>query len=187
MKLTRIIFFLCCLQQVAFADGSRPCESWPAWLKPICMRPYQTWTQGDNELYVSGYAWHNRYYYDRERAREYNEAAWGGGLGKSFYDENGNWHGLYAIGFLDSHKNVEPTAGYAFLKMLHMTENARIGLGYTVLVTQRPDIFHGIPFPGALPWMSISYRRYSISGTYIPGSKNVGNVLFVLAKWVFSE
>jgi palmitoyl transferase len=184
MKLTQIIFFLCCLQQVVFAEGSHPCEGWPAWLKPICMRPYQTWTQGNNELYVSGYAWHNRNYYDRDRIPKYNEAALGGGLGKSFYDENGNWHGLYAIGFLDSHKHIEPTAGYAFLKMLHMTENARIGLGYTVLVTQRPDIFNGIPFPGALPWMSISYRRFSISGTYIPGSKNVGNVLFVLAKWV---
>lgn len=184
MKLAKIMFFLCCLQQVAHAEGSPPCSGWPAWLRPLCLRPYQTWTQGNNELYVSGYAWHNRHYYDRERVRQYNEMAWGGGLGKSFYDEKGDWHGLYAIGFLDSHKNLEPTVGYAFLKVLPLNENARMGLGYTVLVTQRPDIFHGIPFPGALPWMSISYRRFSISGTYIPGSKNVGNVLFLLTKWV---
>lgn len=185
MRISRIILLLCCFQQVAFADEQQsPCAGWPALLKPICLRPYQTWTQGDNELYGSGYAWHNRHYYDRARARTYNENAWGGGLGKSYYDENGNWHGLYAIGFLDSHKHVEPTAGYAFLKMLHLNDNARVGLGYTLLVTQRPDIFNGIPFPGALPWMSLNYRRFSVSGTYIPGSKNVGNVLFLLAKWV---
>jgi palmitoyl transferase len=185
MKLTRIIFFCCCFPLTVFADESLPCEHWPALLKPICLRPYQTWTQGKNELYVSGYAWHNRHYYDRERLSHYNEAALGGGLGKSFYDEKGDWHGLYAIGFLDSHKNIEPTVGYAFLKVLHMTENLRAGLGYTVLVTQRPDIFKGIPFPGALPWMSINYSHFSISGTYIPGSKNVGNVMFILTKWVF--
>ena len=184
MNYFRIFVLLSSLQQVAFAGASNPCEKWPSWLKYICLRPYQTWTQGDNELYLSGYAWHNRYYYDKERLRHYNELAYGGGLGKSFYDEKGNWHGLFAIAFLDSHKNVEPTAGYAYLKVLHFTENARVGLGYALLVTQRRDMYNGIPFPGALPWMSLSYRRFSVSGTYIPGSKNVGNVLFALVKWV---
>lgn len=184
MNYFRIIVLLSSLQQTVFAAVSDPCEKWPSWLKSICMRPYQTWTQGDNELYLSGYAWHNRHYYDSDRLSRYNELAWGGGLGKSFYDEKGNWHGLFAIAFLDSHKNVEPTAGYAYLKVFNFTENARVGLGYTVLVTQRSDIMNGIPFPGALPWMSLSYRRFSISGTYIPGSRNIGNVFFVLAKWV---
>lgn len=184
MRFPGIILLLCCFHQIAFAHDKMPCESWLAWLKPVCQRPYETWTKGDNELYVSGYAWHNRYYYDRERAKTYNEHAYGGGLGKSYFDEKGNWHGLYAIAFLDSHKYLEPAVGYAYLKMLHLNENARVGVGYTVLITQRPDILNGIPFPGALPWMSINYRRFSVSGTYIPGSKNVGNVLFLLAKWV---
>ena len=186
MNYFRILVLLSSLHQVAFADAAAtPCEKWPSSLRFICLRPYQTWTQGNNELYLSGYAWHNRYYYDSERARQYNELAYGGGLGKSFYDEKGNWHGLFAIAFLDSHKNVEPTAGYAYLKVLHLSENARVGLGYSILVTQRPDINSGTPFAGALPWMSINYRRFSISGTYIPGyRKNMGNVLFALMKWV---
>lgn len=184
MNYFRILVLLTSLQQVAFAGGNSPCEKWPSWLKYICLRPYQTWTQGDNELYLSGYAWHNRYYYDKERSSQYNELASGGGLGKSFYDEKGNWHGLFAIAFLDSHKNVEPTAGYAYLKVLHLSKDARVGLGYAILVTQRPDMYKGIPFAGALPWTSLSYRRFSISATYIPGSKNVGNVLFALVKWI---
>jgi palmitoyl transferase len=184
LRLTHIIIGLCFIQHLAYADGSKPCEGWPSWLKPICMRPYQTWTQGDNELYLSGYAWHNRNYYDKDRLHRYNEKAFGGGLGKSFYDERGNWHGLFAIAFQDSHRYLEPAVGYAYLKVLHFTENFRAGLGYSLLVTQRPDICKGIPFPGALPWASISYRRVSISATYIPGSRNVGNVLYAVAKWV---
>ena len=43
--------------------------------------------------------------------------------GKGFYDEDGDWHGLSAIAFLDSHKNLEPAAGYAFLKILPLNEN----------------------------------------------------------------
>ena len=60
-----------------------------------------------------------------------------------------------------------------------------MGVGYTVLITSRPDILHGIPFPGILPWVSISYRRASLSATYIPGAKGAGNVLYVVGKWAF--
>lgn len=180
------LFFIifCCAQSTLFADNLNPCERWPKWLRPVCLRPYQTWTQGDNELYLSGYAWHNRHYYDSDRLPRYNELAYGGGIGKSFYDEKGNWHGLAAIAFLDSHKNVEPAAGYVYLKEFHFNENARIGVGYALLATVRPDVFRGIPVVGPLPWMSITYRRFSITGTYIPGSRNIGNVVYALIKWV---
>ena len=185
MNVFRVIFILFFFQTMANANTASPCEKWPAWARPICLRPYQTWTEGKNELYISGYAWHNRYYYDSDRLHRYNEKAWGGGVGKSFYDENGNWHGLFAIDFLDSHKYPEPAVGYAFLKVFHLSENARIGGGYSVLATQRPDIFHGYPVVGVLPWMSISYQRLSVSATYIPGSRNIGNVVYAVAKWIF--
>jgi len=184
MRYFLFFVFSCCVQQTLFAGTSNPCENWPKWLRSVCLRPYQTWTEGDNELYLSGYAWHNRYYYDSDRLPRYNELAYGGGLGKSFYDEKGNWHGLAAIAFLDSHKNLEPAAGYVYLKELHFTENARVGVGYALLATVRPDVFRGIPVVGPLPWMSITYRRFSITGTYVPGSRNIGNVVFALVKWV---
>ncbi|WP_043873655.1 lipid IV(A) palmitoyltransferase PagP [Legionella massiliensis] len=166
-------------------DYTESCTKWWSWTKPICKRFHQIWTEGDKELYLSGYAWHNRYTYSKHKIRSYNEQAWGGGLGKGFYDEKGDWHGLFAFAFLDSHKNIEPAVGYAFLKVAHLTPNLNLGAGYTVLVTQRPDIFGGIPFPGVLPWVSVSYRKASISATYIPGAAGAGNVLYILGKLSF--
>lgn len=172
----------------AAAQDTNTCASWPSWFKPACQRLYQVWSEGNNELYLSGYAWHNRYTYSREqiRTKRYNELAWGGGLGKGLYDEKGDWHGLYAIAFLDSHKNVEPAAGYAFLKVAHLSENIRIGAGYSVIFTARPDIYHNIPFAGIIPWISLNYRQLSISATYIPGARGAGNVLFLIGKWTFA-
>lgn len=142
----------------------------------------QIWSDGKNELYLPAYAWHNRYWYTADRIKTYNENPWGGGLGKGYYDEDGDWHGLYAFAFLDSHKNVEPIVGYAFLKALHLQHDITLGGGYAILATARPDINHGIPFPGALPWVSATYQRVSLIATYIPGRQNIGNVLFFIVK-----
>lgn len=175
--------------QTAVAETTPSKKNLSYWPKHFMHRLHQIWCEGNNELYMTGYAWHNRYTYPPERIGTYNEQAWGGGLGKGFYDEDGDWQGLAAFAFLDSHKNIEPAGGYVFIKMLHVNENARIGAGYSFVVTQRRDIFNGIPFPGALPWMLVSYRRLAIGVTYIPGPINrtapVGNIVFVLGKLTF--
>ena len=154
----------------------------------IRYRFHQIWYDGSIEGYGTGYAWHNRYTYTPERIQthHYNELAWGGGLGKGFFDEDGDWHGLYAMAFLDSHKNVQPIAGYGFVKMIHFKYDFNAGVGFTLFVTERSDIFHGIPFPGIpLPLVTVGYNRFNIVATYIPGGRNVGNVLFVFGKWTF--
>lgn len=181
-------FLLICLlfifsNPIAFAQDKTDCSHAPRWLKAVCLEVNQIWTKGDNELYIPAYAWHNRYTYSQRRLDTYNENPWGGGMGKSFYDTDGDWHALYAFAFLDSHKNVEPVAGYAFVKMLSFTQHARAGAGFALLVTARPDIFHNIPFPGILPWVSLNYRKASIGATYIPGAQGAGNVLFLLFKY----
>ncbi len=161
----------------------RPCYSGkPNFFQRASYRLKQIWTEGKNEFYLPSYAWHNRYFYDQSRIHQYNENPWGGGLGKGFYDENGNWHGLYAFAFLDSHKNVEPIVGYAFQKVYHLNEAVNVGGGFAILATARPDLNHGIPFPGALPWVSAGYQRVSLIVTYIPGRENIGNVLFLITK-----
>jgi lipid IVA palmitoyltransferase len=185
MRLFFFLFFNLFLFQSLYADVPTHCKFWPAELKPVCTRPYQAWTEGSNELYLTGYAWHNRFQYSKKKIATYNENAWGGGLGKGFFDEHGDWHALYAFAFLESHQKVEPIAGYAFLKTFHINETASTGIGFTVFLTARPDIFHGLPFPGALPWAGFNYRRISLLATYIPGSQNIGNVLFMLAKYTF--
>ena len=184
MKKTLICLLLFFLNPVAAKD-SEICSGWPSWPQSVCRRLYQTLTEGNTELYLSGYAWHNRYTYSPEKLGKYNERAWGGGFGKGLYDETGDWHGLFAFGFLDSHKNIEPAVGYAFLKVAHLSQYLRMGVGYTILITARPDIFNNIPFPGLLPWTSISYRKLTLSATYIPGSKGAGNVLYMVGKWTF--
>lgn len=154
-------------------------------MQKACHRLKQIWQEGNNELYFSGYAWHNRYKYDPDRVKTYNEEAWGGGFGKGFVDEDGDWHGLSAIAFLDSHKHLEPAAGYAFLKQGHLTPDLQLGAGFTALATMRPDILNGYPFAGVLPLASVSYKRLAIFATYIPGANDAGNVLFIFGKWTF--
>ena len=46
----------------------------------------------------------------------FSERPWGLGAGKYRYDEDGDWHGLYAMAFLDSHSDVAPIFGYCFQK-----------------------------------------------------------------------
>lgn len=169
-----------------FADQKENvCTHWVSFFKPVCQRLHQVWTEGDTDLYLSGYAWHNRYTYSRAKIKSYNEAAWGSGIGKGLFDEKGNWHGLYALAFLDSHSNVEPAAGYAYLKTAALSPHIKAGIGYSILVTSRADINHYIPFPGILPWASIFYDKVTIAATYIPGSSTNGNVLFIIGKYTF--
>lgn len=181
MKKIFFLFFVYSAQTV-FAENIS-CADWPGWFRPTCQRLEQIWSEGNNELYLTGYAWHNRYTYPQEKIDAYNEAAFGGGLGKGLYDEHGNWHGLFAFAFLDSHKNIEPAAGYAYLKTLILNKDTQLGLGLSLFLTARSDIFDGYPFPGLLPWVSFTYQRATLAATYIPGAKGAGNVLFILGKW----
>lgn len=170
-----------------YADETKSCTAFPGFVQKACHRLKQVWQEGDTELYFSGYAWHNRYKYSAERIKTYNEKAWGGGLGKGFVDEDGDWHGLVAIAFLDSHKNVEPAAGYAFLKQARFSSGLQVGAGYTALLTMRPDILNGYPFPGVLPLLSVRYNKVALFATYIPGARDAGNVLFIFGKWTFEK
>ncbi len=169
------------MSPAAFAN--EVCNGWESWSKPACQHLASIFNEGDMEVYLSGYAWHNRYVYPEHKISSYNENAWGGGLGKGRYDERGNWQGVYAFAFLDSHKNVEPIAGYAYLKVAHLSTDVNLGAGLTVFITSRPDIFNSIPFPGLLPWVSLTLKRATLSATYIPGAKGAGNVLFIVGKW----
>jgi palmitoyl transferase len=160
---------------------------WLPIFRPLCERLHRSWEEGKTELYISGYAWHNRLTYTREHLhrKKYNELAWGGGVGKGMFDERGNWHGIYAFAFLDSHKNVEPVIGYARLFIASLAKDFKAGLGYSFLITARPDIMHNIPFPGAVPWAGIFIKNLSVKAAYIPGSSSNGNVLYMVGTYTF--
>ena len=179
-----VLLLIASLVQADSCSTKYDCPNVSRLLQPTCRRLHQIWYDGKIELQIPAYTWHNRLYYSNHKT--YNENPWGGGLGKSYYDEDGDWHQLYAFTFLDSHKNVEPIAGYGFEKMLHFNAKTGVGIGYTVFMTSRPDIVHSIPFPGILPLVVIAHQRASLTMIYVPGKQNVGNVLFVLVKWVLN-
>ena len=146
----------------------------------------QTWNEGNVNLIVPVYTWHNRFTYERERIRKYNENPWGGGLGLSFFDEDGDTHMLYLIAFLDSWSNVQPYGGYAFLKNWHFGSNNdfRAGAGVALGITAREQ-FHYVPFLLPLPVFGVGYKRFSMEAAYIPGIRDTGNVLFTWLRWTF--
>jgi palmitoyl transferase len=173
------------LSAASLALPAQACETLPNWAQGACQRVEQVWNQGSDELYVTGYAWHNRAAYSDDKIKSFREESWGGGWGKGLYDADGDWNGLYAMAFLDSHGHVEPIAGYGYQKIARVGENTRLGIGYTAFMTARSDIFHYIPFPGVLPLVSVGYDKATFFATYIPGGKGNGNVLFMFGKWSF--
>lgn len=51
-----------------------------------------------------------------KKTNRYNETPWGFGMGKYRYDNDGDWHSLYAMAFMDSNNRVQPIMGYGFEK-----------------------------------------------------------------------
>lgn len=144
----------------------------------------ETWKSDTYDLYIPFRAWHNRLFYDQEHLDEYNEEAWGLGIGKYRYDEDGDWHALYAMVFKDSNFRAETMFGYAYQKnwFINCDPDFRVGAGFTVGVTQRHE-YNYIPVPLPLPLIGIEYKRFALQGAYVPGIKNDGNVMFTWLRY----
>ncbi|WP_145561692.1 lipid IV(A) palmitoyltransferase PagP [Yersinia aldovae] len=144
------------------------------------------WDSPNQELYIPLNTWHNRWTYDDDKIASYNERPWGIGYGKYRYDEDNNWHAVYAMAFMDSHNEVEPIIGYGYQKMWIPGEmdGWRFGVGFTASITARHE-YHYIPIPLPLPLLSIEYNKFALQTTYIPGTHNNGNVLFTWMRWQF--
>lgn len=143
-----------------------------------------TWASTDYELYIPVNTWHNRGTYSDAQLREFNERPWGLGVGKSRYDEDGDWHALYAMVFLDSQGQYEPIVGYGYQKIWQMNEAIKLGAGFTVGITLRDDMQYW-PVPVILPLVSIRYKAMALQSTYVPGPSGHGNVLFTWICWAF--
>ncbi|OAT37278.1 lipid IV(A) palmitoyltransferase PagP [Proteus myxofaciens] len=144
----------------------------------------QTWDNGDYNYYLPVWTWHNRFTYDREKTNRYNETPWGFGMGKYRYDDDNDWHALYAMAFMDSNNRVQPIIGYGFQKMWIPgdKDGFRMGAGFTLSVTARHE-YNYIPMPLPLPLVSIEYGHLAFQATYVPGTYNNGNVLFAWLRW----
>lgn len=174
----KLLFFLVTLFIPLSAGAEEESSLWNA----VKVEMKTIWNSPHWDLIIPVNTWHNRLMYDDENIKEYNERPWGIGIAKRYVDEDGDVRQLYAMGFQDSHNDVEPFIGYAFIKEWGC--DWRIGLGYTVGLTFREDSNY-IPIPAILPILSLEYQRLSVQSTYIPGKYNKGNVLFTWLSWSF--
>lgn len=105
-----VLISLCGLFSAASASGSaatlaidsQSAPSTGLW-QQFAQNVAETWRNSPHQdLYVPAITWHNRFTYDDEHIRRYNERPWGAGYGISRYDEKGNWHAIYVMAFKDS-------------------------------------------------------------------------------------
>ena len=169
----------------AFAFG---CADLWSFVGRSCSKAAAAWDHGDNELVLSGYAYHLRSTYTEEKLRELNEKAYGGGWARSIDDPDGDTHTLFLFGFHESHGKVQWNAGYLYSTYWGRQDGLRAGLGLATFIVQRPDIASGVPIAAILPVGSLKYGKATIIATFIPtvnGGINNGSVLFVFGRFGF--
>ena len=72
--------------------------------------------------------------------------------------------------------------GYTWSTFWGERDSSQLGLGYTAMIVQRPDIASGIPFPAILPLLTFRFGQANVVMTYIPtfgGGINHGSTLYV--------
>lgn len=184
----RILILLSCLLASAVAHAqSDELTHDEAWYEKSWNAVAKAYSQGSPELYVPLLTYHVRSAYTQEKIDSFNETPYGLGYGRAYYDDRDNFHGVYVMGFQDSHYKPEWMLGYSWKAMWGERSGWQTGLGYTAFLTARSDIANYFPFPGVLPVASVSYKRFSLEGTYIPGGSGNGNVFFLWGKWSFEK
>jgi palmitoyl transferase len=159
------------------------------WLKRQCRGFRSAWYERRAMLLFSGYAWHDPNTYEEDNLESFNSAAYGGGFGFGLYEpEKGDHFSWYVLSFKDSNSNLTNMIGFGAVTYWPEKSDVAVGLGYTVFIMQRPDIYSGIPFPAALPLATIKLWNAEILGTFIPklnAGINHGNVGYLFARYQF--
>ncbi len=146
--------------------------------------------QGRWDLYLSGYAYHNRNSYSDKSLHKLNEKAWGAGIGKTLRNANGDDESLYFIGLRDSRRHAQFMAGYAY-QWVHgfgADSGLEAGAGLTAAIIRRQGVLGGVPFPAILPVASIGTQSTKLMVTFIPHAairNNKGNVVLLFARFEF--
>jgi palmitoyl transferase len=154
-----------------------------------CRKSVAAGKEGRNELYLSGYAHHDRRTYDTDRIHQLNENARGLGLARSIEEPDGNAHAVYVLAFRDSHFKLQTAIGYQWQVYWHFTTDLKAGVGVTAFLFSRSDMAHYFPLPFALPVVSLGYGRATLYGTFIPKASRTaggnGNVGYLFAGFRF--
>ncbi|MDR1694270.1 MAG: lipid IV(A) palmitoyltransferase PagP [Lactobacillaceae bacterium] len=185
MKLIKLLFFFLLIFSSSNADAGDYSLS-SLWGK-FKHNTSETWKNPDGyDVFVPFTMWHNRLTYDKEHLEKYNEEPWGIGFGMTRYDEDGDSHSLFAVGFKDSNFYAQTIAGYAYQKNWYFdnAENWLAGAGFILSLTQRHEYSY-IPVPLPLPAFSLGHKNFMVQMAYVPGIKNDGNVAFFWTKIEF--
>jgi len=155
-------------------------DTWE-WLEKSCRTLVDTYDHGDNQLLLSGYAWHLPWSWTAERRAQENSNAWGGGWARTLERANGDTDTVYVLAFENSHKSAQLNLGYAWLTYWGERENIQPGLGYTAFIFQRPDIANGWPLPAVLPMFALRYQKFTLLTSFVPtlnAGVNHGSILY---------
>ena len=158
-------------------------EDTTGWFDRVRTELDDTWRLGTTEYYATFRTWHTPWAYTEEQNKQYQNWPPGFGVGRGHFDAKGNWHGLYAMGFQDSHFKPEWVVGYGWKTYWNPVGDIKVGLGYTAGLTTREDVGHYTPIPIILPVVSADYGKLSVEGAYVPGGKGFGNVMLLWLKW----
>ena len=167
------------------APAAAGCADLWDWLNSGCRRLVDTYEKGGNDLILSGYAWHTPWTWTAEKRAEENETAWGGGWGRTVERENGDTDTVYALVFSDSHSRPQYNLGYGWSTYWGGRDGLQAGLGYTLMMVARNDIFNGWPFPAVLPLARCAttrspltprtFRRWAGSTTAVSCTSSAGS------------
>ena len=171
---------------VAMPAHAAECADLWDWFDKGCRRIVDTYDNGGNELLLSGYAYHVPRTWTPERRPELNSNTWGAGWGRTVEDPDGDTHTVFALAFEDSHRRVELQVGYSWSTFWGPRDGVQVGLGYTAMIVQRPDLLNGYPFPAVLPLLSVRVQKATMVLTYIPtvsGGVNHGSTAYVMGRF----
>ena len=144
------------------------------------------WKDPSVDLFVPMWTWHNRSAYDADKIQDYTEYPLGAGLGVSSRSGDESRH-AYLLVFQDSHADYQGTWGYAWERMLAGEDGGfKFSAGWTLSVHHRRQ-YNYFPIPLPLPLVGAGYEKVSVQATYVPGWRNMGNVLFMWARVNFGE
>jgi palmitoyl transferase len=181
-----LIQLMAAIATIAAAVPAQAEEAEKGWFASARDNLTQTWDQGSHELLIPTYTWHLPFAYTREKINEYQNYPYGLGYGRGRIDAKGNYHGVFAMGFQDSHFKPEWMIGYDWKTYWTLGSETKAGLGFVTGLTARTDYSHYLPIPFILPAASIEYGRLSLEAAYVPGGKGNGNVVFFTTKWRFA-
>lgn len=165
------------------AKNPSQAQAQPSWWEYVWDPVANAYNNGTLEFYLPFKTYHSRSTYTQEQIDSYQESPLGFGVGRGLYNEKGNWEGVLALAFQDSHSKPSYTAGYQWKSIWRPAEDFRVGLGYMAGLMARSDTANYVPFPVAFPVASVAYKNLNIEGAYVPKVGDRGDVLFLWAKW----